>query len=259
MEYSFQGTAAVLGNLHELTQVLSTLIFNAVEAMPDGGRISFETRTDDDQVVLDVTDTGTGMDEETRAHVFEPFYTTKDTGNGLGTSVVYGIIGRHGGEISVLKSDPQGTTFRIELPRLSEAVPRATETEPRPYEGESLRILLAEDEVDVRDTYTEALRAHDHEVIAAVDGVEAIRLLAQSRFDVVITDHSMPGKTGLDVARAATALVPATPVILLSGFAVQEDPERIRECGVRFALTKPCPLNVLLGKVREALEETEGS
>ena len=140
-----------------------------------------------------------------------------------------------------------------------EEQPRPTETESRPYEGGSLRILLAEDEDEVRDTYTEALRAHDHEVVAAADGVEAIRLLSQSRFDVVITDHSMPGKTGLDVARAATALVPAIPVILLSGFAMQEEPERIRECGVRFALTKPCPLNDLLGKVREALEEREGS
>lgn len=207
--------------------------------------------------MLEVTDTGTGMDEETRAHVFEPFYTTKETGNGLGNSVVYGIIGRHGGEISVQRSDSHGTAFRIELPRRSAGAPRPTETEPTPYQGSALRILLAEDEDDVRETYAEALGAHDHEVVTAIDGAEAIRLLAESRFDVVITDHSMPGRTGLDVARAATALPSPVPVILLSGFAMQEDPDRIRECGVRFALTKPCPLKVLLGKVGEAVEKRE--
>jgi signal transduction histidine kinase/DNA-binding response OmpR family regulator len=259
VRYDCPEPAHVLGNFHELTQVVSNLIFNAVEAMPDGGSLSFRTTVEDQRVLLDVSDTGTGMDEETRAHVFEPFFTTKDSGNGLGTSIVYGIVARHGGEISVHESDARGTTFRISLPRVRECGKRGPEAESAPYDGAPLRILLAEDDDEVRDTYAEALGEHGHEVVPAVDGSEAIRLLGESRFDVVITDHSMPGRTGLDVARSATELDPPVPVILLSGFAMQEEPERIRDCGVRVALTKPCPLGQLLGKVREVLRDPEES
>ena len=106
----------ISGNVYELTQVVNNLVFNAVEAMPQGGRITIGTSQGDDGVVMRVADTGTGMDEETRKKLFEPFFTTKETGQGLGTSIIFGIVSRHRGTISVESEPGLGTTFQVWLP-----------------------------------------------------------------------------------------------------------------------------------------------
>jgi signal transduction histidine kinase len=108
--------APVTGNVHELVQVVENLIFNAVDAMPDGGRIALKTTEEDGTVVLEVSDSGVGMDSRTQIRLFEPFFTTKPDGQGLGTSIIYGIVTRHKGRISVQSMVGVGTTFRITLP-----------------------------------------------------------------------------------------------------------------------------------------------
>src|SRR5207249_9200260 len=161
----------VTGNMYELAQVVENLIFNAVEAMPDGGRITLRTRLEGETVILQVSDTGVGMDEATRKRLFEPFFTTKEYGQGLGTSIVYNIIQSHRGRIDVTSAPGHGATFTIQLPR---HVLRARREAPAPQTprppARSARLLLVDDEVSVREVYGEALQAAGHEVVTAIHG-----------------------------------------------------------------------------------------
>jgi signal transduction histidine kinase/DNA-binding response OmpR family regulator len=244
----------VAGDFHALTQVVDNLIFNAVEAMPRGGTLSFRTWAEADSVHLEVADTGIGMDDQCRRRLFEPFFTTKETGQGLGTSIAYGIVSRHHGEILVDSAPGQGTTFHVRLlPARSEdaqpvmAVPRATKG---PRTG---RILVVEDDPMLREAFEEVLSSGGHKVVAASNGNQAIGLLARQEFDLVITDLGMPGVSGLDLARAVKRSDADLPVVLLTGWAVQQGEPKIREAGVDYVLVKPCPNKTLLDTVQLAL------
>ena len=146
--------------------------------------------------------------------------------------------------------------FRITLPRTAETM--SAGHEPIVFKGttQPARILLVEDEEMVRETLRETLLTHDHRVDVACNGAEALRLFETSQYDLVITDYSMPGMSGLDVARAVTGRDPSVPVILLSGWTIQNEPERIKKTGIGFVLTKPCPMRKLLQTVQEALDSS---
>jgi signal transduction histidine kinase len=244
----------VLGSHRELTQVVGNLIGNAVEAMPGGGSLTFRTRPEAGRVWLEVCDTGVGMDAVVRQRLFEPFFTTKRDGRGLGTSVVYGIVARHGGEIDVSSVPGQGTAFRIGFP-ITESAPASPEASERSEAGrvEQARILLIEDDAPVRDTYTDALALHGHDVVALASGDEASELFPHESFDLVVTDLSMTGISGLEVARRVKTVDPSVPVILVSGWAVQQNRAKILDAGVDYVLAKPCLIEDLLTTVQQAL------
>ena len=244
----------VAGNQYELTQVVSNLIFNAVEAMPEGGRLSFRTRCDDDQVVVEVADTGIGMDEETRTRLFEPFFTTKDYGQGLGTSILYGIVTRHGGKIDVQSKVGEGTTFTVTLPRLCEES-RAVENDAVADTGfRAARILLVDDDELVRETYEEALRMGGHEVFTAGSGAAALTIFDRERPEMVITDLSMSGMNGLELATAVKSRDSKVSLVLLSGWAIQQEQDDVREAGVDRVLLKPCLVEDLLKTVQQTVK-----
>ncbi len=254
IQTDLSGVPNVTGNAHELTQVVENLIFNAVEAMPDGGRITLRTRSRGDAVVVEVSDTGSGMDQATRDRLFEPFFTTKDDGQGLGTSIVFSIIQRHRGEIVVDSTSGRGTTFTITLPphvSRSGGDSGARMTPPGP--ARTARVLLVDDEDQVRDAHADALRAEGHEVVVASRGEEALALLAGGVFDLVVTDLSMAGMSGFDVALGVKKIRPAVPVILLTGWALSLSEERTRAAGVDRVLVKPCPLEDFCSAVQEVL------
>lgn len=241
----------VTGNFYELTQVVSNLVFNAVEAMPEGGRLTFRTSVEGDDVVLDVEDTGAGMDEETRRRLFEPFFTTKDTGQGLGTSVIYGIVSRHRGEIEVSSTPGEGTSFRIRLPRHREEAadegPANRAQDPTDGPG---RVLLVDDDEKVLETFRETLLSNGHEVLAVSRASEALAILDGERFDLVISDFTTKGMDGLEFARRVRERDGGVPVLMLSGWAVQHREEEIRRAGVVQVVTKPCLIEDLVGAVR---------
>jgi CheY-like chemotaxis protein len=250
----------VNGNLFELTQVIENFIFNSVEAMPEGGRLGFKTWEEQGRVLLEVSDTGVGMDEETKQRLFEPFFTTKESGQGLGTSIIFGIIGRHRGRISVRSQPGSGTTFRIDLPPHvpgpvdGAAAQGAAQETPR-----AARVLLVDDEEGVRSAYEEALLSVGHEVVTASNGETALAAFAPGRFDVVITDLSMEGMSGYDVARAVRQRDPSVPVILLSGWAVEQQEEQVRQAGIDTVLIKPCPIQQLREVIQQTLRKRSGS
>ena len=213
----------ILGNASELREVFVNLIVNAVDAMPQGGFLTINCARKDDRLSLRFSDTGTGMDEDVRQRVFEPFYTTKGVqGTGLGLAVSYGIIERHDGLITVESKPGQGTTFVLDFPmttRKPAAVLPVVEANTP-----SLSVLVIDDEAFVRETLTEMLSELTHRVVAADGGREAIAQFKAQSFDLVFTDLAMPEMDGWDTARALKKLRPEVPVVLVTGYGATAKP-----------------------------------
>ncbi|GAB4368504.1 MAG: hypothetical protein Kow00128_13900 [Deltaproteobacteria bacterium] len=243
------------GNGNELAQVMSNLIFNALEAMPRGGRLTFRTARDGDWIRLVVSDTGEGMPPEVVERIFEPFFTTKEKGTGLGMSIVYGIVTRYGGKITVHSREGEGTTFHIRLPVVEprSRMPDRRKAAPR-GERSRARILIVEDDDLNRELFRDALSAQGNEVRAAATGAEGLEMFRRAPFDLVITDLSMPGMSGWEVSRGVKRIAPEVPVILLSGWAIQQDEASVKTSGVDCILAKPCSIRQLRDTVEEILK-----
>jgi signal transduction histidine kinase/CheY-like chemotaxis protein len=249
--------APVFGSPAELREMLLNLIVNALDAMPHGGCLSLVTRRRGDRVELSVGDTGIGMSETVRRRLFDPFFTTRSPErSGLGLSVVRGIVTRHRGVIDVESREGGGTTFRISFPAARGAGPGLTgagTSEAEPFRTPA-RILLIEDEEHILRTLEDVLGSAGHTVDAAKNGLEALDLFQRGSYDVVITDLSIPERSGLEVARAVKHLVPGTPVILMTGWTDLLDPMRVRDSGVDLMLPKPFLKEQILSVLVDALK-----
>ncbi|HXY41383.1 MAG TPA: response regulator, partial [Vicinamibacteria bacterium] len=207
-------------------------------------------------VELSVTDTGTGMPEETRRRVFEPFFTTKSTGHGsgLGLSVVYGIVKAHGGSIDMESALGSGTVFRLYLPTCLAPAPTARPPEPdrRPGRG---TVLLVEDEEMLVEVGRAWLEEAGYQVLVAGDGEEALRLFEERRaggVDVVVCDMGLPRRGGREVFFALRGLEPSQPVVLVSGFVEPSERVELMQAGVAGFLEKPYSEQQLLEVVAGA-------
>lgn len=241
------------GNPHEIGQVISNLVFNAVEAMPRGGTLSLRTFMAGDSIEMEVSDTGVGIPPEQIDKIFEPFFTTKETGQGLGMSVVYGILSRYGGSVQVASEPGDGATFRVRLPIKAVGVPMV-HADGEGSTGYRARVLLVEDDEINREIFSEYVAAVGHEARTAVDGTEGVALFMRERFDLVITDLSMPGISGWEVARKVKDANSSVPVVLLSGWAIQADDAQVKASGVDFVVAKPCTLDTFRQTVNDALQ-----
>jgi two-component system cell cycle sensor histidine kinase/response regulator CckA len=243
----------------QLEQVLINLALNARDAMPDGGRLTILTERVGRSVVLRVGDTGIGMDEATRERVFEPFFTTKGPGEGtgLGLTNVYGIVTQADGEIAVASEPGVGTTFTISFPALAATLP--TQTHRVPVEpaatGPTGRILFVDDEPAVRRIAHTALARAGHEPLLAASGLEALELLAAGqRVDLLVTDLSMPGMGGIELAERVRELHPELAVLYVSGFSDRHlEPQAAAE-----VLEKPFSPQTLAERVSGILAATNG-
>ena len=238
----------------EIREALMNLVFNAVDALPQGGSIRLRAAVQEPFLVIEVADTGLGMDEEQKARCLEPFYTTKGAnGTGLGLAMVYGVMQRHGGDIRIESSPGRGTTVRLLFPRRS--LPPVPEAASRAPAGqEALRILFIDDEPMVLSTMQELLRAGGHLVTGLPSGEDGVRRFRADQavgrgYDVVITDLSMPNMDGIQVAREIKRASPRTPVILLSGWGSFSDggekPEWVDQ-----VISKPPDMNDLRAALR---------
>jgi two-component system, cell cycle sensor histidine kinase and response regulator CckA len=246
----------VRGDRGQLEQVLANLAVNARDAMPDGGTLEIAVRAEVDRVELVVTDTGTGIEPDALPHIFEPFFTTKEPGRGtgLGLATVYGIVAEAGGEVSASSEPGAGSVFRISLPRVAETpAPQGPEaTRPDERQGTET-VLVAEDEETIRRLVTQVLSRSGYTVHVAASGDEALALLERERsVDLLLTDVVMPGMSGPDLARAATATNPALRVLYTSGYASEPD-EAFEDPDVEF-IGKPFSPQALVAKVREVLD-----
>jgi len=247
-----------IGNEGSIREALTNLLFNAVDAMPEGGRIQIATRTEGEEIFFSVTDEGAGMDEQTRQRCFEPFYSTKGkAGTGLGLPMVYGVVRRHGGTIDLKSSPGKGSSFQIRLPiKRSEAAEKTVAKPPAGIVARKMRILIVDDAAVVRDVLSDYLSGDGHSTAAACDGREALEVFKKEKFDFVITDRAMPEMNGDQLAVAVKKISPATPVVMLTGFGELMKAKGERPEGVDHLLSKPITLELCretLAKVSAAL------
>jgi signal transduction histidine kinase len=202
-------------NAAEIREVIVNLLFNAVDAMPHGGMIILRSARVDNEIVLEISDTGIGMPEEIRCRCLEPFFTTKGArGTGLGLSAAFGIVKRHEGRIEIESEVGRGTTLRISLPiRIAR---EATDIVDACLAGPHLRILLVDDDRNGREIVLNYLESDHHAVTVAGSGNEALNLFEAGAFDLIVTDQAMPGLTGLQLARVARRIDPGIGIIILT-------------------------------------------
>lgn len=266
------GLPAILAVESEIREALINLIFNAVDAMPEGGTLTLRTRQEQGAaeraganparlVVVEVRDTGAGMDEETRRRCMEPFYTTKGPrGTGLGLAMVFGTAQRHEAEMEIESVPGKGTTVRLKFAATGSATPEGSVQDVLRAPLLRLRILIVDDDPVLLRSLTEILLTDGHTVEAAsggAAGIEAFRA-AKKRgkpFAVVVTDLGMPRVSGREVASAVKAVSPSTPVILLTGWGRRLTAEGDIPPHVDRVLSKPPKLREL----RQALMECSSS
>jgi two-component system cell cycle sensor histidine kinase/response regulator CckA len=206
------------GSASELREVFVNLIVNAVDAMPQGGCLAISCERKDDRLKLLFADTGSGVAEDVREKVFEPFFSTKGAhGTGLGLSVSYSIIERHGGSIRVDSEVGRGTTFTIELPATERRARQIEALAPAP-EASPLSILVVDDEPSVRETLADMLAALNHKVELADSGHAALQKLTAADFDLVFTDLAMPEMDGWETARAIRKQGREIAIVLVTGY-----------------------------------------
>jgi CheY-like chemotaxis protein len=288
----------VYGDPTQLQQVLLNLCVNARDAMPDGGTltlsaapivdVAFSGRRAEGTssgVMVEVTDTGMGMNEEVQQHLFEPFFTTKDPGKGtgLGLSVVFGIVRSHGGRVTVESRPGKGTRFSITLPLASGRKPttrrvsdgRSAESSAEhkavaspsasssasswlqkavPFGGTE-SILLVDDDAMLRDTTRQLLQNLGYKVTTAAGGTEALELLDGGMFpQIILLDVVMPGFAGLPLLKEMKKRLPSVPVLLVSGYSTDKTVQDMLDFGAVELVQKPFSMEALAGAVRRALE-----
>jgi len=263
---------AVEADLHQFEQVIMNLAVNARDAMPNGGqlliRTGVATRDDSDAgsqldmpsgrcVLLEVSDTGSGMDEATRQRVFEPFFTTKEggKGTGLGLSMVQGIVAQSGGYTDVSSQPGQGTTFRIYLPFSANPTPGVLPAEPTAAATGWETILVVEDQDEVRRYAAAALESFGYRALCAVDAEEGLRICTRDQQPVhlVLTDVVMANMSGPEFAGQLKRIRPEMKVLFMSGYAEGVIPRLATLGAEAHFLQKPFTPGELARRVREVL------
>ena len=255
----------------QMEQVILNLAINARDAMPNGGKLRIESRgvvivENDEQapvkpgkyVVLEVSDTGTGMDAEIQRHIFEPFFSTKEMGKGtgLGLASVYGVVKQSGGGISFHSAVGKGTTFSVYLPEASEEpIAKKDESVHKARKRGTETVLVVEDEDQIRDMVSEYLQRNGYTVLHAQNGREALEIARRykSLIHLLITDVVMPELGGCELAQELKQLRPRTKVLFTSGYLDTAVHGRSGDENA-VVLQKPFPLTLLANRIREVLD-----
>lgn len=246
----------VLGDAAELKQALVNIVFNSIDAMPKGGKITVTSEQENGFVVISVSDTGEGIPDEIKGRIFDPFFTTKGSkGLGLGLSVTYGIVNRHGGKIDFESAVGEGSTFTIKLPVAGE-VEQKVPVEAKAHAAESARILVVDDDPQVSEVLELMLKKLGHKVTVFNTGKKAVSAFTDGQYNMVITDLGMPDLTGREVAKAIKEKKPDTPVLLITGWGVQLELDEMPE--IDGLIAKPFTKKVLSDKVAELLADNKG-
>lgn len=257
----------VFADRAQIGQAVANLVSNAIQAMQAAGgtlRVVVEQEPRAGVARLQVIDTGPGMDEETKRRAFDPFFTTKPfgEGTGLGLSIVHGVVREHGGEILVESAPGRGSVFTLSLPSADPALPEPAAAALGPAaQARTARVLVVDDEPAIRAVASEALGRAGHRVVAAPTAAKGLECFAAEPdgFDVVLTDLTMPGQTGLELIRHVHELRPEARCLLMTGGGGDfDDPERRRALGVTEVLEKPFSIASLLAAVERAAGARRG-
>jgi two-component system cell cycle sensor histidine kinase/response regulator CckA len=252
-------------NVGEIQQIILNMAINSKHAMPEGGVIAISTELKGDYVKIDFSDTGIGIPKENLPRIFEPFFTTKGkdslkTGTGLGLSVVYAIIERHGGRIELSSEVGKGTTFTIWLPNIQRLSNVASSTSEKKEDGNKVlqtkrkgSILIADDEEFVCDIIEESLSSLGHNIVVAKDGETAMDLLNKNHFDIIFLNLGMPGKDGLDMITEMKLIDTSSAVVVISGRAEENISEEVLAKGASSFISKPFTVHQIQNTVARIL------
>jgi len=261
VETHFSETPKILGAREDLVELFANLILNAVDAIPEDGVISVSVGCQEGRVVVSISDNGVGMSEEVGSQCMEPFFTTKngqEMGRGLGLGVIYGIAQRHNAEINLESWEGDGTKVTLDFPpfvpaEIAEPENTAAASEPsQPLRG--LRILAVEDEPNIREILGIYLSEDGHTVELAAEGAEALTKFEKGRFDLLLTDYSMPNMSGDRLAAAVRASDPKIRIALLTGFGSQMPQGAPLRLEVDAIIAKPFTFESLRQGIAEAME-----
>ena len=241
----------ILGDAAGIREMLANLIFNAVDAMPEGGTITVRARSEGSHVRLEVSDTGTGMSDEVRQRCLEPFFSTKgQRGAGLGLSLVHTTIERHGGTLMIESEPGRGSTFVVRIPVPHKPAASGADV-ASPEAPPSLRILVVEDDELPRTSVIAQLTSQGHTVDSATNGLEGLEKYGSGGYDLVVTDRAMPEMGGDQLAAMIEQSAPDTPVIMLTGFGHLMDTRGEQPRGVDAVVGKPVTLDALTRAIRQ--------
>jgi PAS domain S-box-containing protein len=272
-----EGLAGMKADVGQIEQLIMNLVVNARDAMPEGGKLFIETANvqvdgtysrqfpevrPGSYVMLQVSDTGWGIEADILPHIFEPFFTTKvpGKGTGLGLAIVYGVVKQSEGNIWVYSDSGRGTTFKIYFPRVDAPAKKAGDLPLRNIKATgSETVLLVEDDESLREVTRKVLETNGYSVIEAVNSVRAIEIAEKhkGKIDILLTDLVMPGMSGIQLSRILIARDPALRVLYTSGYAGELVPEPLSEDSP--FLEKPFSQNALLRQVRTVLDGKEPS
>lgn len=254
IDTKFRHLPLVPANEAELREMLTNLIFNAIDAMPEGGTITLATDYDETHVIIEVSDTGLGMSDETRRRCLEPFFTTKGKkGTGLGLAMVHGTVRRHEGQLEIESVQGKGTTMRVIIPietTRGKADVEEVGIDPLP----AMKLLLVDDVPSVRRIVRAYLTADGHSVHEAVNGREGLERFYSDTYDLVITDRGMPEMGGDQLAAEIAQADPSIPILMLTGFGEMMKSAGERPEGVHLVLSKPVTVNKLRRAMRHTIE-----
>jgi signal transduction histidine kinase/CheY-like chemotaxis protein len=261
LDLQLESKALVMGDDSELREVLVNMVFNAVDAMPEGGTLTLSTEEVGGFVEIIVRDTGSGMSPDVRTRIFDPFFTTKGkAGLGLGLAVSFGIIRRHEGTIEVESEIGRGTIFLIKLPVTEVQLEYLTPASPAVEDAAPLRpifrpggttILVVEDEDHVREILRDVLESEGCNVVLAEGGREALALLEANNFDGVFTDIGMPGMSGWELAQAIRERNQQIPLAVITGWGGAVGSDQQQRAQVDWVVTKP----FTAGRIAELAQE----
>ena len=255
LRFDLGAIETINGRPAALTELMTNLILNALDAMPDGGTLTITTRGEPGrQITLTVADTGIGMPEPVRRRIFEPFFSTKgEDGSGLGLSMVYSIVRRHGGEIRVESEPGRGATFALTFPVATEPVGAEPEA-ALPRARRPARVLLVEDDPKVLGTLTEILKSVGHTVTAAASGAAGVAAYGPGRFDVVLSNLGMAGMNGWELAERLRRVDSDVVILFITGWGLRDEEHgRLKMLKIRKCLFKPVHPGELDAAIQDAL------
>ena len=243
----------ILGDGTDLREAIINMIFNSVDAMPQGGKIHIATYTKNESIYLELSDNGTGMTEETKNRIFDPFFTTKGIDHsGLGMSMLYGTIKRHNGSIDIKTALGEGTTFTIALPKAKEKIEKGVIPQGSVVVTKKANILIIDDEPEIGAVLSEILSKQGHQTSVFHSGKGGIEAFKGGGYEVLITDLGMPDVSGWDVIDIARQIEPDVISGVVTGWDISE--EEAKQKGVDFLITKPFESNQVARAVANAVE-----
>ncbi|HOD65885.1 MAG TPA: response regulator [candidate division Zixibacteria bacterium] len=257
IEFRPETEAAVIeGCAEDLATVLRKLLENAVEHAPEGSTVAVALAADASDYRLQVCDRGKGIPPEAGKKIFYPFFTTKtERGAGLGLAIVHGIVSRHGGKVGYECTPDAGTVFTAAFKRPATVAEISEVTTRRKASAAGLRILVVDDDDQIREVLRDMLVIAGHQAVACANGFEALETVNREPFDIMITDLGMPGMSGLDLAGAVHEQAPKMPIAMITGWGTQLDQREIAAKGVRAVLSKPFHLK----DIRALVDELAGA